>query len=86
VIYSRLPDRETLERLKRWPKLKKRFQRVKIYSAEWGAYWRGAGQGYTQNPIESETLDINVAFKMTRGCRSEKKIQFIGVKEQSCKS
>jgi hypothetical protein len=37
----RYDDRETLERIKRWPGLLIRFRRVRIYSAEHGAFWRG---------------------------------------------
>lgn len=76
-MFKRRSDRETVERIKRWPSLMKRFQRVRIYSAQWGYYWRGTGQGYTSNPLESDVLDIEVAFEMTRHCGPEKKIQFV---------
>lgn len=76
--YKRMKDRETLERLKRWPALLTRFPRVRIYSAEHGAWWRDTGQGYTLDPCESAVWDVRAAFKRTRHCGPEKRIQFVG--------
>jgi hypothetical protein len=72
-------DRETLERLKRWPEMKRRFPVVRIYSAEWGAYWRNTGQGYTENPNESAIWSIEEALRRTNHCGPEKQIQYVGV-------
>ena len=77
LAFKRYEDRETLERLKRWPGLFKRFQKVRIFSAEWGYFWRGNGIGYTSNPEESDVKTIEDAFKQTRHCGPEKRIQFI---------
>ncbi len=75
--FRRLEDRETLERIKRWPRLKDRFRKVRIYSAEWGYYWQGTGQGYTGDSAKSAVLDISEAYRMTAHCGPEKKIQYI---------
>jgi hypothetical protein len=73
----RYDDRETLERIKRWPGLLIRFRRVRIYSAEHGAFWRGKGNGYTANAAESDVWDIGAAVARTRHCGPEKQIQFV---------
>ena len=73
-------DRETLERIKRWPTLKNRFPKVKIYSAEHMAYWRGKGNGYTNIESESDIWTCEDAFNKTRHCGPEKKIQFVEAK------
>ena len=81
-IYHRHDDRETLERLKRWPNLASRFPKVSIYSAEWGMFWRGKGNGYTTNPDESDVVGIEFAVARTLHCGPEKGIQFVGVKQE----
>jgi len=76
-MMKRYSDRETLERIKRWPNLVKRFPRVRIYSAQWGAFWKGSGNGYTGNASESDVLDIGHAVARTNHCGPEKQIQFV---------
>ena len=76
-LFARHGDRETLERLKRWPQLKARFPFVRIYSAQWDAFWRGTGQGYTENALESEIFTIDAALRMTQHCGPEKQIQYV---------
>jgi len=76
--FKKYNDRETLERIKRWPNFIKRFPNVRIYSAEHGAFWRGKGNGYTINPMESDIVSCEEAFKKTYHCGPEKQIQFIG--------
>ena len=76
---QRYDDRETLERIKRWPNLATRFQKVRIYSGQWKAFWRGKGCGYTYFPEESDILDIDVAVAQTRHCGPEKQIQYVAV-------
>ncbi len=78
-IFKKYNDRETLERIKRWPSLMHRFDTVRIYSAEHGAYWRGTGQGYTTEPNESNIWDIEEAFNRTKHCCPQKQIQFVSV-------
>ena len=81
-LMRRYDDRETLERIKRWPFLVVRFPRVRIYSAEHGAFWRGKGNGYTENANESDVIDISDAMARTCHCGPEKQIQFVAAKEQ----
>jgi len=76
-MYRRYNDRETLERIKRWPHLVKRFDKVRIYSAEWELFWRGNGNGYTSDPSESNIWNCEEAFNKTKHCGAEKKIQFV---------
>jgi len=83
---KRHDDRETLERIKRWPGLVARFPRVRIYSAEWGAFWRGKGNGYTENAEESDVLEIGAAVARTKHCGPEKQIQFVSVNKKICPS
>ena len=77
--FKKQDDRESLERVKRWPSIMNKLLFVRIYSREHKAYWRGTGQGYTIIPNESTILSIRKAFKMTRHCGAEKQIQFIKV-------
>ena len=77
--YSKYHDRETLERIKRWPKLMSRFEFVRIYSAEWESFWRGKGNGYTPDPLESKVWKAKEAFERTQHCGPEKRIQFVAV-------
>jgi hypothetical protein len=76
-MLKKYEDRETLERIKRWPALVRRFSRVRIYSAEHCAYWRGTGQGYTDDPTDSAVWDCQAAFDRTSHCCPKKRIQFI---------
>ena len=80
---KRYNDRETLERLKRWPHLAIRFPHVRIYSAQWGMFWRGKGNGYTENAEESDILDIGIAVARTNHCGPEKQIQYVSVNSQN---
>lgn len=73
----RYEDRETLERLKRWPQLVGRFSHVRIYSAEHKAWWYGTGQGYTMHAWQSTVLPFDKAFTMTAHCGPEKRIQYV---------
>ena len=83
--FKRHDDRETLERIKRWPKLHGRFPFVRIYSAEHSAFWRGTGQGYTDNPQDSGVWTIKEAFARTNHCCPMKRIQFIGADQKEQK-
>ncbi len=75
--FRRYADKETLERITRWPSLLSRFPLVRIYSAEHCAFWRGSGQGYVDSPEESQVWAIEDAVKRTKHCGPEKKIEFI---------
>ena len=75
--FRRRMDRETLERIKRWPSMKERFPYVRLYSAEWDAWWRGTGQGYTDDMQASDVMTIQDAIKRAGHCGPEKRIQFV---------
>jgi phosphopantetheinyl transferase (holo-ACP synthase) len=79
--FKKLEDRETLDRIKRWPQLIDRFDKVRIYSAEHRAYWRGTGQGYTNIEDESHIWSLKDAYKKTNHCGPEKQIQYINVED-----
>ena len=81
-IYRRYTDRETLERLKQYPSMMNRFPKVRIYSAEWGAFWNGKGNGYTQDPQKSDVWSCEEAFRQTQHCGPEKGIQFVKVEKE----
>jgi len=73
------PGNETLERLKRWPSLRRNLlpEGVCIWSGEHRAYWRQGGRGYVafyDRRIGVWSLDE--ALKLTRHCGPEKKIEF----------
>lgn len=69
-------DYETLERVKRWPGLLKRFTHVCVFSVEHQAFWREQGAGYTVNPGDAWILPFAMAFGKTRHCGKEKGIRF----------
>ena len=73
---------ETLERLKRWPGLRKnvREDRVSIYSGEHGAYWREEGYGLTEGK-ERWVLTLDEALSQTSSCCPQKQIEFHSVVE-----
>jgi len=75
--FKRYADRETLERIKRWPQLVSRFPHVRIFSAEHSAFWRGEGNGYTEFASVSKVWLCKDAVARTRHCGPEKKIQFV---------
>lgn len=80
---SRLKKRndgsETLERLKRWPSLAKKFDQkfVHIVSDEWGAFWGPNGRGYTDDKQKAGLYSFDEAFSRTKHCGSEKRIRYL---------
>ena len=77
------PGIETLERLKRWPSLKRRVMQdaVKIYSGEHGGFWREGARGYTDRDgitkgLSAWVLPLEDALKETIHCGPEKRIEF----------
>ncbi len=78
MIHNRHDTVETLERLKRWPTLVKRFKAVRIFSGQHGLFWRNAaGNGYTDDPADAEVMSCEVALQKTKHCGPEKRIQFV---------
>ena len=83
VPHSRLKRRddgcETLERLLRWPSLKRKFadKAVVIYSAQWLAWWRPNAHGYTDKLEDAGLWSIDQAINKTSHCGPEKQIRFM---------
>jgi hypothetical protein len=75
---------ETLERLKRWPGLRKnvREDRVSIFSGEYGAYWREGGYGFTEGR-EKWVLTLDEALTQTSSCCPQYQIEFHSVVEKN---
>lgn len=78
------PHTETLERVKRWPKLLSKFDLVRIYSGEHTAYWRPEGGGYTTDPDGAWVTTFQQAFDRTRHAGPEKMISFSEVVMTTC--
>jgi hypothetical protein len=71
------PGYETLERLKRWPGLARKFTLpVFIYSREHRCYWRPEGNGYVPTKDGAGTWEIDEAVRLTCHCGPEKLIGF----------
>lgn len=70
------PGHETLERLLRWPALRRGLlDAVHLWSGEHLAYWRENGCGYTDGPKGRGTWTIDEALKLVRHCGPEKQIE-----------
>ena len=52
-----------------------RFVKVRIYSKEWGAWWRSNGAGYTSDINQSGIYEVDDAWKYVSHCGAEKKIE-----------
>lgn len=76
------PGHETLERLKRWPGLKRRIMEdsVMIWCGEHQGYWRENGTGYVRRGptgiLQAWVLPLADALRKTRHCGPEKQIEF----------
>jgi hypothetical protein len=81
------PGTERLERLKRWPGLKRKWasRSVLIWSGEHRAYWRKDGCGYTTDSAEAGVYDFEDALTYTYHCDPSKQIcyELIPMKNQS---
>ena len=76
---------ETLERLKRWPKLQRNLLRdgIMIWCGERGGYWRQKANGYVDGrrgmgsiPRGVGIFSFEEAMKMAGHCGPEKQIEF----------
>lgn len=67
-----------LAKLKRWPTLKRHLagQFVRIFSHEWGAYWRADYSGYTPKRDEAGIYKFEDALEHTFHCGPEKGIEY----------
>jgi hypothetical protein len=56
-------------------------KRVRIWSGEWGMYWRPNYSGYTRDGLEAGVFDFDEAWLHTSHCGPEKRIEFRIVQE-----
>ena len=70
------PDRIKLEECDEARRCMQGERPVRIWSREHGAYWRPNGNGYTQNPAWAGTWPLSSAWRATRHCGPEKRIEF----------
>lgn len=70
------PVTRSLAHYQRHPDKMPAGRRVRIWSAEHGAYWRTNGQGYTVHREAAGEWVIQDAFAATRHCHRDKKIWF----------
>jgi hypothetical protein len=65
----------TQQHIKRHPDKLSRFVEVRIYSKQWGAWWRANGAGYTTVIEQAGVYPITEAWKCVSHCGPEKKIE-----------
>ena len=73
------PRRLELQKLKRWPKLARHLQgrKVRIWSGEWGSWWRPGGNGYTCDSSEAGIFVFEDALARSRHAGPEKQIEYV---------
>lgn len=71
--------RLSLVKLKRWPTLKRHLagKRVRIYSRQWGAWWRPMCSGYTKDYDAAGIWLFEAAWECAKHGGPEKGIQFV---------
>ena len=69
----------TQQHLKRHPEKLARFDKVRILSNEWGAWWRPNGCGYTDDPEQAGIYDAKDAWERVRHCGPKKRIVLVAV-------
>lgn len=65
----------TQQHLKKHPEKLSRFSSVKIYSKQWGAWWRANGAGYTTDIAQAGIYTAQDAWQYVSHCGAEKKIE-----------
>lgn len=78
VIEIAKPQRLALEKLARYPSKRDAIhgRKVKIFSKQWGSYWRPGGAGYTPDARDAGVFTAGDAWERTRHCGREKGIEF----------
>lgn len=64
----------TQQHLQRHPEKIARFNKVRIWSGEWRAWWRPNGAGYTDQREMAGVYEAEDALNRVFGCGPEKKI------------
>ncbi|MBW5801146.1 hypothetical protein [Halomonas elongata] len=67
----------TQQHLRRHPEKLERFDRVRIWSDEWGMWWRPSASGYTPNTEEAGVYDAYDAWARVKHCGPEKRITLV---------
>lgn len=67
----------TQQYLKRHPEKLARFDKVRIWSKQWMAWWRPNGSGYTDDKAQAGIFDAEDAWRRVRHCGPEKRIVLI---------
>ncbi|MCP4493157.1 MAG: hypothetical protein GY820_38535 [Gammaproteobacteria bacterium] len=75
VIKRRKGKSLTQQHIKRHSEKMKRFDKVMIWSNQWGAWWRQSG-GYTDDIEQAGVFEIADAWKRSGHCGPEKRITY----------
>lgn len=54
-------------------------RQVRIWSGEWGLFWRPGAAGYVADPDQAGVYNFEDAWERAKHCGPEKKIVFITV-------
>ena len=71
--------RLTVTHLQAHPEKRKRFDKVRIWSGQWGYWWRANGAGYTPEIEEAGIYDIDDAWRRVSHVGKEKKLSLESV-------
>jgi len=79
VVKPRLNSRIRLEKLKRYPALKRHVlgKNVRIWSAQWEMWWRENAQGYTPDKSEAWVTTFEHAWDVSAHAGPEKQIEYV---------
>ena len=69
----------TQQHLKKHPEKLERFDKVRIWSGQWGAWWRPDGAGYTERKEHAGIYGIDSAWACVSHCGREKKISLLSL-------
>lgn len=77
--FEKQDDRESLERVRRWPRLLQRFPMVYIYSARYNQYWRmtPTATELVPNIVNATPMESLRALGLVADRRPDDRIQFV---------